>query len=132
MAAEETEKASTSARGLFSSLRSLPAALLDTLKTRLDLLLTELEEERDRLTKILLLAAISVFCLSLGILFLTLFIVAIFWDTHRLYVVGGFAALYLILAWIMWLMLRKKARLRPKFLSATLSELAKDRDRLRS
>ncbi|HEV8341922.1 MAG TPA: phage holin family protein [Candidatus Binatia bacterium] len=132
MAAEETQTASTSARGLFSSLRSLPAALLDTLKTRLDLLLTELEEERDRLTKILLLAAISLFCLSLGILFLTLFIVAIFWDTHRLYVVGGFAALYLILAGITWLILRKKARLRPKFLSATLSELAKDRDRLRS
>jgi uncharacterized membrane protein YqjE len=132
MAAEETETASTSTKGLLNSLRSLPTVLLDILQTRLELLVTELEEEWKRVTRIFLLAAISLFFLALGILFLSFFIVAIFWDTHRLYVVGGFAALYLLLAWIVWLVLRKRVGLKPKFLSATLSELAKDRNRLRS
>jgi uncharacterized membrane protein YqjE len=131
MPAEETGTDAASPRGVFLSFKALLATLLDIVRTRLDLLFTELEEELERVKQIFLFAMISFFCLGLGVLFLTLFVVVMFWDTHRLYVVGGFAVLYLLLALLAGLSVRKKARSKPKFLSSSLSELAKDRERLR-
>ena len=131
MAAEDSGTG-TSSRGFFDSLKALVAGFAALLETRLDLISTELEEEEERLKGMIVLGAIALFCASLGIIFLTLLIVVIFWDTHRFYVLGGFAVLYLALGLIAGLILRKKAMSKPRLLSATLSELAKDRERLES
>ncbi len=132
MPAEDSGGDTTRAKGLFGPLRAALATSLAVLQTRLDLISTELEEERERFKEMILLAVISLFCVSLGILLLTLFVVVIFWDTHRFYVLGGFTALYLGLGLTVGGILRKKALSRPKLFSATLSELAKDIERLKS
>ncbi len=79
-----------------------------------------------------MLTVVALFCVSLGVLLFTLLVVVVFWDTHRLYVLGGFSIFYLALGLFAGWRARKKGLDKPKFLSATLSELAKDRERLKS
>jgi uncharacterized membrane protein YqjE len=103
------------------------------LKTRLHLLANELEEEEERIQQILVLGATAVLCLVIGSLLVTCFIVVLFWETnYRLIVLGGFALFYLIIGGIAGLITLRKSRQRPRLLSATLGELAKDHQRLSS
>lgn len=118
--------------GLFHSLNSLAATLVAILQTRADLISTEIEEERERLKEMILLTVVALFCVSLGVLLFTLLVVVVFWDTHRLYVLGGFSIFYLALGLSVGWIARKKGLDKPQFLSATLSELAKDREHLKS
>jgi uncharacterized membrane protein YqjE len=117
--------------GFFESLRSILSVFIAILQTRLELLSTEFAEERERLKEALLLAVVILFCAGLGVLLLTIFVVAIFWDSHRFLVLGGFVLLYFGLALIAALILRKRALSRPRLFSATLAELHKDHERLR-
>lgn len=117
--------------GLAASLRRLVATLIEILQTRLELLATEYEEERAWLRSLLLYAVVAVFFLAFGTLLLTLFVVLLFWDEYRLIAVGGVALFYLLVGLGAWALLRAKARSRPRFLSATIAELGKDRAALR-
>jgi len=129
MAGEDSGGRTT--RGFFHPLTTFLETVLAIVQTRLDLLFTELEEERERVKEIVLLALVSLFCLSLGVLLLTLFVVAIFWETHRLSVLAGLAVIYLGVATAVGLILRKKAMSKPRLFSATMAELSKDRERLK-
>src|SRR5574337_66744 len=106
MAAEDSEASANRSRGFFEPFRTFLATFVGLIHTRLDLISTELEEERERLKEIVLLGAISFFCLSLGIVLLTLFFVVIFLDTYAFYVLGGFVLLYLGLGVIVGLIAR--------------------------
>jgi uncharacterized membrane protein YqjE len=118
--------------GFFDSLRAVMASFVGLLQTRLDLASTEIEEERERLKELMLLAAISIFCVSLGVILLTGLVVIVFWETHRFSVLGGLALTYLAAGATAGLVLRKKAAARPRLFAATCAELAKDRERLES
>jgi uncharacterized membrane protein YqjE len=118
-----------------SFLRSLKAALAavsSALHTRLELFVTELEEERERLKQALLLTLLLFFCLSFGFILLTIFLVALFWEKGWIFAIGGLAALYLAVGIAAAVMLRKKILTRPGLFPATLAELGKDRDRLKA
>jgi len=128
--AEESGPDAAPSHGLLASLRNLAATAVGILQTRLELLATEVEEERLRLLQIALWAVIAVFLLALGILTLTLFVVILFWDTHRVLVTGLLAVLYLVLGAAIGLAARSKARAKSKLFSASLAELAKDREQL--
>ena len=130
MPAEESGPDAAPSHGLLASLRNLVATAVGILQTRLELLATEVEEERLRLLQIALWAVIAVFLLALGILTLTLFVVILFWDTHRVLVTGLLAVLYLVLGAAIGLAARSKARAKSKLFSASLAELAKDREQL--
>ena len=130
MAAGESGPDAAPSPGLLASLRKLAATAVEILQTRLELLATEVEEERLRLLQIALWALIAVFLLALGILMLTLFFVVLFWDTHRVLVTGLLAAFYLALGVAIGLAVRGKARAKSKLFSASLAELAKDREQL--
>ena len=132
MGVETDRGGATRQGGIFGSLRAAMASFVGLLQTRLDLASTEIEEERERLKELILLAAIAVFCVSLAAILLTALVVILFWETHRLYVVGGLALFYLAAGAIAALILRKKAARRPRLFSATFAELAKDRERLES
>ena len=121
-----------SPNGFFHPVRSLLATLGAGFHTRLELFVTELEEERERLKQTLILTLLLFFGFSLGIILLTIFAVAIFWQQGWVYAVGALAVLYLAIGAAAGLMLRKKILLRPGLIPATLNELAKDRDRLRA
>jgi uncharacterized membrane protein YqjE len=118
--------------GLWRALKALLAALSAALHTRLDLFATELEEERDRLKHTLVLTLLLFFGLGLGFILLTIFLVALFWERGWLAALGALAAVYLAVGIVAAFKLRSRMLSRPGLFPATLGELAKDRDRLRS
>ncbi|MEO6697306.1 MAG: phage holin family protein [Gammaproteobacteria bacterium] len=134
MAYEDTgpEPAPGRTTGLLSALQRLLATFTEILHTRIEILSTELQEEGERLRQVVMYGLVSLFFLGLGLLLATAFIVAAFWETHRLYVLAGFTVFYLGISAIAALMVRHKIKARPRLFSATLSELGKDRERLTS
>ncbi|MGA9665369.1 MAG: phage holin family protein [Gallionella sp.] len=118
--------------GLIESLKRLVSTLTSIISTRLELLANELQEERLRLTQMLVFALISLFCFGMSILLFTGFIVVLFWDDHRVAALGGLGTMFLALGMLMAILLRNKAHAKPRLFSASLGELAKDRDYLDS
>jgi uncharacterized membrane protein YqjE len=116
--------------GLMESVKRLVSTLTSIVSTRLELLANELQEERLRLIQMLIFALFALFCFGMGILLLTIFIVVLFWDDHRLAAVGAMCALFLALGTLMALLLRSKAQAKLKLFSASLAELAKDMELL--
>lgn len=117
--------------GLLYSVRHLATSLLAAARTRLEILVTEIEEERVRLEQMLLVALVAVFCLGMGVVLSVFFVVVLFWDTHRLAAVGSLAGGFLALGVVLGLVLRDKAKSRPRLFAATRGELAKDQAVLR-
>ena len=116
--------------GLFTSLRNLATTLVAVAQTRLELLSAEIEEEQVRLLQILLGSLIALFFSALGVVMLTLFVVAWFWESHRALVIILLAMLYLGIGGVLWLIVRSKVRQKSKLFSASTAELAKDRQQL--
>ena len=112
------------------SVKRLAATLTAIVSTRLELLANELQEERLRLTQMLLFSLSALFFFGVGILLLTLFIVVLFWDDHRLVVLGGLSLLFFALAALMAMLVRNKAQTKSKLFSASIAELAKDSEQL--
>lgn len=115
--------------GLFESIKKLGATAIALTYTRLEILATELEEEKLRVVQLLLITAVTFLCFTLGAALLILFLVILFWETHKIIVLGILAALFLILGVILLYVLRRKAT-KPKLFSSSLSELAKDHEQL--
>jgi uncharacterized membrane protein YqjE len=118
------------AGGLLASLQRLLATLLDIVQTRVAIVATEFEEERVRLRELVVFGFVALFFFNIGIVLLTLFVVMLFWETHRLYVMGGFALLYLGVGVVAGISLRHRLKSRPRLFATTLAELSKDRDQL--
>lgn len=112
------------------SVRRLLSTLTSIVSTRLELLANELQEERLRLTQMLFFSLYTLFLFGIGIVLLTAFIVVLFWDDHRLAVLGGMSVLFFVLGTLTALMLRNQSLARSKLFSASLAELAKDREQL--
>ena len=117
-------------RGLLDSLAKLGASLVAIVHTRLQLLVTELEEDRQHLFELIILALVTLFCLGVGVILATVLLVLAYWDSHPLLVLGILTCAYLgagalALAWAL-----RKIRRRPRLLAQSLAELAKDRQLL--
>ena len=132
MAAKESGPGAAPSPGLLVSLRNLAETLVAVVQTRLELLSTEVEEERLRLLQLLLAASVALFFSALGIIMLTLFVVVLLWDDHRVLVTILFAVLYLGIGAIFALVARSKAREKFRLFSTSIAELAKDRQQLAS
>ena len=117
-------------QGLLGSLSALAATLVAIAHTRLDLLSTDLEQEREHLFSLLVLALVAVFCLGVGVVLATILLVVAFWDTHRLLVLGGLSGFFLTMSMALWAFALHKARTKPRLFAASLSELFKDRQQL--
>jgi len=117
--------------GLLHSVKHLAQTLIGAAQTRLEILATEIEEERVRLEQMLLVALGAAFCLALGIALCVAWVVVFFWDTHRLATVGFLAAGFLAAGMVFGLILRNQAKTRPKPFAITRGELTKDRQMLR-
>ena len=116
--------------GLLTSLKQLVATLVAVVKTRLELLASEVQAEKLRLTQLLLLCISALFFLACAVLLLTVLVVVALWDTHRLLAIGGFAALYLGMGVGFALAARARASAGTQLFVASLAEFEKDRDRL--
>lgn len=114
---------------VFGASKRLLEHLLEGGEMRLRLAVLELEEERARLFDLLLLAGLSLALGALGLAFVGVFVVAAFWETHRLTAVATVAAVFLLGAAFAAWRLRCLARQR-SLLRATLAQLATDRQLL--
>jgi len=118
--------------GLLGSLRNLLAHGLELAQVRLELFLTELEEEKHRLLKLLAFGAAALLLLIVGLVFLAIFITVWLWDKHRLLALGLCSLFFLGSGLIAFSAARGAARRDGKPLAATLDELAQDQATLRT
>jgi len=116
--------------GLMGSVRQLLSTLTSIVSTRLELLANELQEERLHLTQMFFFALFALFCFGMGLLLLTVFIVVLFWEDHRIAVLGVLCAIFFALGAFMTLLVRNRMQAKSKLFSASLAELAKDRQHL--
>ena len=124
------ENTQHSAEGLLGSLKSLSSLVVA--HNRLNLLSTDLEIARERTVSVLMMVLVALFCLCFGALLLALFVVVIFWDTHRLIALASVTGLFLLVGSIyLWRVLRALKRM-PATFEASLTELAKDYKTLKS
>lgn len=116
--------------GLLTSLKKFVATLVAVAETRLQLLAGEVHAESRRLTHLVALGAIAAFFLAGGILLLTLLVIVVFWDSHRLLAIGALTLLYFAIGAGLAAATRCSAAAGSHLFKASLSELRKDRDRL--
>lgn len=125
-----TDNAPVVSKGLFESLSSFAATLVALAHTRLDLLSTDIEEERAHLFLLLALALAALFFIGIGVVLATILLVVAYWDTHRLLVLGSLAGIFLAVGLAAVAVTVHKLRSKPKLFAASLSELYKDRQQL--
>ena len=132
MAGEDSAAGAGRAGGLLGSVKNLASTLIAVAQTRLQLLANELHAEKLRLARLGLFAVAAIFFIALGIVMLTLLVIVVFWDSHRLLAIGGFAAIYLLLGIAFGVTVLTRATERTRLFEDSLREFAKDRERLSS
>lgn len=116
--------------GLLATASRLLTTLVSAAETRVGIFGTELQEERVRLSRMLLAGAATLFCLGLGIVLLAIFFVVLYWDSHRLAVLGLLSGFFGALGLVCAIVLGVVARGHKRPLSETMDVLAKDRQDL--
>lgn len=116
--------------GLFVSLKNLTVTLVAIVQTRLELLSTDLEVGRERLTSLLVMGFVSLFCLCFGLVLLAILIVVIFWDTHRLFALASLTGVFLITGGTLFNIALRELKNMPRMFEASLSELSKDQQQI--
>ena len=127
-----TDQAQHSAEGLLGSLKSLSGLVVAIAHNRLNLLSTDLEIARERTVSVLIMVLVALFCLCFGALLLALFVVVIFWDTHRLLALGSVTGLFLLVGGVYLLRVIRALKRMPATFEASLTELAKDYKHLKA
>ncbi len=118
--------------GIVQSLRNLAATLVELLRTRFELLATELEEERIRLLQLLFWAAAALFLFAVGMLLLVILLVGVFWDSsYRISAIVTLAGIFIAAGVGMAMGVRNRMNVRPRLFSTSLDELAKDKEQLK-
>ncbi len=116
--------------GLFSALKSSVATLVAIVKTRVELLVTEIEEEKYRLMSMWSKAIAAAFLLGMGVLLGVFALAMAFWE-QRVLVFSLFAGLFIVIAFILVGSLKRQAAQPPKLFRASLAELEADMAALR-
>ncbi|HJX62528.1 MAG TPA: phage holin family protein [Polyangia bacterium] len=117
-------------RGLLGSASHLLTVLVAAAETRVGILASELQEERVRLGRLLMVGAAALFCLGLGTVLLSVFLVVLYWDSDRLAVLGLLSGLFLGLGVVSAIVLAVISRSPKRPLHDTVEVLAKDRESL--
>ena len=125
-----SEETPGGSKGLFDSLQGFAASLVAIAHTRLNLLSTDMEEERERLASLLLMVLVALFCLGVGVVLMVILIAVAFWDSNRLLALGGLTGVFLAGGVAAWLFALHKLRTKPRLFAASLAELSKDRQQL--
>lgn len=116
--------------GLFVALKSLVATLLAISKTRAELLVNELEEEKFRLMSLWAKAIGAAWLFVLGIIMAVCCLAVAFWE-QRVLVFGLAAALFLGVGFMVFASLRNQMAQPSKIFRGSLAELEADMAQLR-
>jgi len=112
---------------LRESVASLLAALVGSVRTRIELASVEYAEERSRLGQQLALLIAGLGCLLFAVLFVALGVVAWYWDTHRFAAIIGVIVVFAGTAAALFWWRSEVSRTAPSPFAASLAELEKDR-----
>jgi uncharacterized membrane protein YqjE len=117
-------------RGLVGSLRRLGSTFAAVFHSRVELLAHEIERERVRVTRLVLLGVAALFFLFLGALTATIFIIVLFWDSQRLVAIGFLTLVYLAIGGGIAFVAKQEASRAARPFSSSLEQLRKDREQL--
>lgn len=114
------------ASGLYSSLRGFAKTSVALLRTRLELLKVEAQEEIVRIRGAFFWGIAALILGVAGAFFLAIFLTVLFWDTHRLLVIGLFTSLFLVGAAVALGITLRLVRQQSQLFAASLAELRRD------
>ena len=114
------------AGGLSDAVFRLGGTIVALLRTRLELATVEFEEERERATEMLVLVLGCVLLALFAMLFASIFVIAWYWETYRMWAIGGVTLFYVVLAAGTFMRLQQRRRDKPAAFAATLAELGND------
>jgi uncharacterized membrane protein YqjE len=117
--------------GARESLQRIASSLVALLHTRVELAVVELREEGERRKGLAIHAALAVVFFALAAQLFALFVVVLFWDTHRIGAAAGVTIAYLAVAIAALVRMRRLQRDMPPPFEATLAELARDVEALK-
>ncbi len=117
-------------RGMLRSLRGLISTGIALIENRLELLTTELKEEKTRVVSLLIYALAALILLSVGTVFLAVLFTALLWESNRLLALGVFATLFLGGGVFALVMAARLVRQQSQLFAASLAELRGDREAL--
>ena len=111
----------------------LPGAMLFTGEEGIGkkLFALEIARERDRAVRLVLIAVASLFFFMLAAFTGTVFVIILFWDSHRSAAAGALFLIYLAIGIFLRNMARKEAAKASQPFESTREQLRKDRDALR-
>ena len=118
------------AGGMRPALARLAESAVALLRTRAELAGVEIAEERERLMLRLALLVGGVVVIAFAVLFAGLFVIAVFWDTHRLGAIACVALFYALAGALLVARAKSIGSQGPAPFAATLAELERDRARL--
>lgn len=113
---------------LAESLRGLIDSGLHAVQSRLELLSLEVQEEKLRLSGLVLNIVLCGLLLGFGIVFLMVFLTVYFWDDHRLVALGASTAVCLLGAAITGFKAASAFKRGSQLFAASLAELRRDRE----
>ncbi len=113
--------------GFLASFRTLGDSLLATAQDRLQLFSVELQEEKFRLIQIFVWISAAVFAGMMTLVFASLTLVYLFWESARLAMLGGLTLLYLGAVIAIIVALRRFIARQPLPFAATRDEFDHDR-----
>jgi len=125
-----SDNTSNSSKGLLDSLTVLAGSLVSIARTRLELLSIDLEEDRIHLLSVVLLSLAALFSLVVGVVLVAILLVVIFWESHRLLVLGSLAVFFLVTGLVAFGFAVHKTKTKPRLFTASLLELFKDSQQL--
>ena len=117
-----------SPRGVLGSLRGLLVAGIAIARNRLELLATEVQEEKVRIVGLLLYGIAALMLLVSGMVFLAIFLTVLFWDGNRLLALGVFSTIFILSGVIAAVVARGHARSASALFSASIAELDRDKE----
>jgi len=111
---------------LRDSLRAGGAAVLKLYQARFELLLLDLEEEKERLEQRLILSSLSGVLFTMASLLVTAFVISVLWPTMGAWAIALFAAIYLGAGGAVLGLLHRANKERHRTFACTLEEFEKD------
>jgi len=117
-------------KGLLASLGQLTSTLLEVAYTRLEILSTDLEEDRLHLLSMMGLLLVALFFLVVGAVIAITLLVFVLWESHRLLALALVATFFIAAGVSLGVLAFYQHKRKPRLLATTLSELKKDKERL--
>jgi len=116
--------------GVLDRVAKFAANLVAITHTRLALLSTDIEEEREHLLSLLRWSLVSLFFMMLGLLLTAVLLIVLLWESYRLTAIAGLAGFFLTAGAISWYWAKRKAKAKPKLFWSSLMELERGQQHL--